>query len=213
MASSVSLPRLCLVTDSSVKMHAPIEEVVAEAVAGGVGMVQVREKNMPTGELYRLAEKLRLVTLGKALLIINDRIDIALAVDADGIHLPSHSLPIDVARSLCREEMLFGRSVHSVEEAVAAENDGVDYLILGTIYGTASHPGREGSGPGLIEGVKARLSIPVYAIGGVNASNAGEVIRAGADGIAVIRSILGAPDPRGAAQELAYIIESNRQPS
>ena len=84
-------------------MHAPIEEVVADAVSGGVGMVQVREKNMPTGELYRLAEKLRLVTLGKALLIINDRIDIALAVDADGVHLPSHSLPIDVAKRLCGE--------------------------------------------------------------------------------------------------------------
>ena len=182
--------------------HAPIEEVVADAVSGGVGMVQVREKNMPTGELYRLAEKLRLVTLGKALLIINDRIDIALAVDADGVHLPSHSLPIDVAKRLCGERLLIGRSVHSVEEAVAAENDGVDYLILGTIYGTASHPGREGSGPGLVAQVKNRVQVPIYAIGGVNASNAEEVMRAGfsepgpSDGIAVIRSILGQPETR-----------------
>ena len=108
---------------------------------------------------------------------------------------------------------MIGRSVHSVEEAVAAENDGVDYLILGTIYGTASHPGREGSGPGLVAQVKNRVQVPIYAIGGVNASNAGEVMRAGADGIAVIRSILGARDPRTAARELADIIEDNRQPS
>ena len=194
MPSPTQLPKLCLVTDSSVKMHAPIEEVVAEAVAGGVGMVQVREKGMPSGDLYRLAKKLRDVTRGKALLIINDRVDIALAVDADGVHLPSHSLPIDVAQSLCGErKLVIGRSVHSVEEAVAAEQEGADYMILGTIYATASHPDGPVSGPELIRAVKSQVTIPVYAIGGINASNAGEVMRAGADGIAVIRSILGCP--------------------
>ena len=209
MANTGPLPALCLVTDSSVPLHAPIEDVVAEAVSGGVGMVQVREKTMPTGDLYRLAEKLRRVTRDKALLIINDRVDVALAVDADGVHLPSHSLPIGVAKKL-GGKLLVGRSVHSAEEAVAAEEEAADYLVLGTIYGTASHPGREGSGPELIEQVKARVHIPVYAIGGINASNAGEVIRAGADGIAVIRSILRAPDPRAAAKELREITGSNR---
>ena len=208
MPSPTQLPKLCLVTDSSVKMHAPIEHVVAEAVAGGVGMVQVREKGMPSGDLYRLAKKLRDVTRGKAILIINDRVDIALAVDADGAHLPSHSLPIDVAQSLCGERKLVGRSVHNVEEAVAAEQEGADYLILGTIYATASHPDGPVSGPELIRSVKSQVNIPVYAIGGINASNAGDVMRAGADGIAVIRSILGAPDPRAVARELTNIIEN-----
>ena len=129
------------------------------------------------------------------MLIINDRVDVALAVDADGVHLPSHSLPISVAKKL-GGQLLVGRSVHSVEEAAAAETEGADYLVLGTIYGTASHPGREGSGPELIELVKARVQTPVYAIGGINASNAREVMNAGAHGIAVIRSILGTPDPR-----------------
>ena len=174
-------------------------------------MVQLREKSLSTGELCtELAAKLRLVTRGKALLMVNDRLDVALAVDADGIHLPSNSLPACVVKKLGGERLLVGRSVHSVEEAVAAESEGVDYLVLGTIYGTASHPGRLASGPGLIEAVKARVRTHVYAIGGINASNAGEVMRAGADGVAVIRSILGAPDARTAAREIAEIIEGYR---
>ena len=210
MPSPTQLPKLCLVTDSSLKLHAPLEKVVTEAVSGGVGMVQVREKGMPSGDLHRLAKKLRDVTRGKALLIINDRVDIALAVDADGVHLPSHSLPIDVAQSLCGEEMLAGRSVHNVEEAVAAEQEGADYLILGTIYATASHPDGPVSGPELIRAVKARVQTPVYAIGGINASNAREVMNAGADGIAVIRSILASKDPRTAALELKETIGIDR---
>ena len=209
MANTGPLPALCLVTDSSVPLHTPIEDVVAEAVSGGVGMVQVREKAMPSGELYRLSKKLRLITRGKALLIINDRVDIALAVDADGIHLPSHSLPISVAKKL-GGKLLVGRSVHNVEEAAVAETEGADYLVLGTIYGTASHPGREGSGPELIEQVKARVQTPVYAIGGINESNAREVMNAGAHGIAVIRSILGADDPRAAAREIRETMTIDR---
>ncbi len=173
-------------------------------------MVQIREKSLSSGDLYRLAARLRRATLGKAILTINDRTDVAIAVDADGIHLPSHSLPACVVKKLGGERLLVGRSVHSVEEAVVAESDGADYLILGTIYGTASHPGRPPSGPGLIEAVKARVRTHIYAIGGINASNAGEVMRAGADGVAVIRSILGAPDPGIAARELAEIVESHR---
>ena len=210
MASSQRLPGLCLVTDSSVPLHAPLEEVVAEAVSGGVGMVQVREKSLSTGDLYRFAAKLRRATLGKAILTINDRIDVALAVDADGVHLPSDSLPACAVKKLGGRRLLVGRSVHSVEEAVVAESDGVDYLMLGTIYDTASHPGRPPSGPGLIEAVKARVRTHVYAIGGINASNAGEVMRAGADGVAVIRSILGAPDPGIAAREIVEIVEGYR---
>ncbi len=208
MANAAPLPRLCLVTDSSVRLHAPIEHVVAEAVSGGVGMVQIREKGMPSGDLYRLVEKLCSATQGKALLIINDRVDIALAVDADGVHLPSQSLPISVAKNLSGK-LLVGRSVHSTEEAVAAESEGADYLVLGTIYGTASHPGRSGAGPEIIEQVKARVQTPVYAIGGINVSNAREAMNAGADGIAVIRSILATKDPRAAARELANIIKGN----
>ena len=173
-------------------------------------MVQVREKSLSTGDLCRLAAMLRSVTLGKAILIINDRTDVALAVDADGVHLPSNSLPPCVVKKVGGGRLLVGRSVHSVEEAVVAESEGVDYLMLGTIYGTASHPGRPPSEPGLIEAVKARVRTHVYAIGGINASNAEEVMRAGANGVAVIRSILGAPDPRTAAREIAEIVECHR---
>ena len=175
-----------------------------------MGMVQLREKTISSGDLYQLASKLRIVTRGKALLIINDRINVALAVEADGVHLPSGSLPACVAKKLGGGRLLVGKSVHSVEEAVATESEGVDYLVLGTIYGTASHPGRPPSGPGLIEAVKARVHTHVYAIGGINASNADEVMRAGADGVAVIRSILGAYDPGIAAREIAEIVERHR---
>ena len=173
-------------------------------------MVQLREKSLSTGELCELAAKLRLVTRGKALLMVNDRVDVALTVEADGVHLPSNSLPPCVVKKVGGGRLLVGRSVHSVEEAVVAESEGVDYLMLGTIYGTASHPGRPPSEPGLIEAVKARVRTHVYAIGGINASNAEEVMRAGANGVAVIRSILGAPDPRTAAREIAEIVECHR---
>ena len=193
MAKPVALPTLCLVTDSSVKMHAPIEEVVADAVSGGVGMVQVREKNMPTGELYRLAEKLRLVTFGKALLIINDRTDIALAVDADGIHLPSHSLPIRRRQENSVDNgCWWADRCTASKRPVTAEKEGADYLVLGTIYGTASHPGRERRGAlSSSQQVKARVqTYPCMLSEESTYPMHGEAMNAGADGIAVIRSIL-----------------------
>ena len=211
MTSFPRLPVLCLVTDSSTSLRAPLEEVVANAVSGGVGMVQVREKGMASGDLYLLATKLRLVTQGRALLIVNDRVDVALAVGADGVHLPSHSLPVYAVKRIGEGRLLVGRSVHGVEEAVTAEKDGADYLILGTIYGTQSHLGRPPSGPRLVEAVKVRVGSPVYAIGGIDPSNAGEVMRAGADGVAVIRSILASPDPRSSARELAEIVKGHKR--
>ena len=130
MASPAPLPRLCLVTDSSVKMHAPIEEVVAEAVSGGVGYGPGQgEDHALRGTVRPCREAAGLVTRGKALLIINDRIDVALAVEADGVHLPIPFLALSVLpESLCGERLLIGRSVHSVEEAVTAEKEGADYL-------------------------------------------------------------------------------------
>ena len=139
----------------------------------GWGWCRSGRRSLSTGDLYQIATRLRIVTRGKALLIINDRTDVALAVDADGVHLPSDSLPACVVKKLGGGRLLVGRSVHSVEEAVVAESEGVDYLMLGTIYGTASHPGRPPSGPGLIEAVKARVRTHVYAIGGIKCLQCG----------------------------------------
>lgn len=204
VASALKLPRpcLCLVTDRKLCQDRSLEEKVEQAVSGGVNMVQLRERDLLTADLYNLATRLREATKGKALLAINDRVDLALAVGADAVHLPEKGLPVKVARRLAGRRMLVGRSVHSVEGAVEAEADGADYLTAGTIFETGSHPGETPAGAGLVESIKARVSIPILAIGGINTGNMVEVIRAGADGVAVISAVLGAPDPEASAKRL-----------
>ena len=209
MLSDIGSTRLHLVTDRTVCADVSLEEAVSQAVEGGVEVVHLREKNLASGELYHLAARLRKVTLGKALLIINDRIDIALAISADGVHLPANALPVYVAKKLGADRLLVGRSAHSVEEAKEAEEQEADYIILGTIYKTASHPGRKPAGPGLVRKARAAVELPIYAIGGINASNAAEVMTAGANGVAVIRAILAAEDRKAAARELASITKNS----
>ncbi|MCH8089413.1 MAG: thiamine phosphate synthase [Chloroflexi bacterium] len=212
MSSEIASTRLHLVTDRSLCTETSLEDAVARAVEGGVEVVHLREKDLPPKELYHLASRLRKVTLGRALLIINDRIDIALAISADGVHLPGDSVPTYVAKKLGADRLIVGRSVHSVEEALEAEAEEADYVILGTIYKTASHPGLRPAGLGLVREVREAVGLPVYAIGGIDASNAAEVVAAGADGIAVIRAILGAKDPRAAARGLARAVKGGTKP-
>ncbi|MCH9036694.1 MAG: thiamine phosphate synthase [Chloroflexi bacterium] len=213
MPREIAATRLHLVTDRSLCTETSLEDTVARAVEGGVEVVHLREKDLPPKELYQLAARLRKVTLGRALLIINDRIDIALAISADGVHLPGDSVPTYVAKKLGADRLIVGRSVHSVEEALESEAEEADYVILGTIYKTASHPGLKPAGLGLVREVKAAVGLPVYAIGGIDASNAAEVMAAGADGIAVIRAILGAKDPRAAAQGLLEVVKGSISPN
>ena len=209
MSSEIASTRLHLVTDRSLCTETSLEDAVARAVEGGVEVVHLREKDLPPKELYHLAARLRKVTLGRALLIINDRIDIALAISADGVHLPGDSVPTYVAKKLGADRLIVGRSVHSVKEALEAEAEEADYVILGTIYKTASHPDLKPAGLGLVREVREAVGLPVYAIGGIDASNAAEVVAAGADGIAVIRAILGAKDPRAAAQGLLEAVKND----
>lgn len=208
-AAGPPLPWVCLVTDHQVcGGYNRLERTVAAALAGGVQLVQLRDRSLPAGELYALALRLRRLTADAgALLIVNDRVDVALAAEADGAHLGERSLPVAVARRLLGERLL-GRSVHDVEAAVEAERDGADYLILGTIFPSESHPGAPAAGPGLIRKVKVHVKTPVLAIGGINADNAAQAIAAGADGVAVIRAIQGVPDPEQAAR---CIIERVRE--
>lgn len=211
-------PCLCLVTDRrSVALPPeagaqdglrsqcggrPLEEVVAAAVDGGVTAVQLREPDLPARDLWELAVRLRPLVAGRALFLVNDRIDVALAAGADGVQLGGRSLPLAEARRLVGEGMLLGRSVHSASEAALAREEGADFLVLGTIFETASHPGVAGAGPDLVRAARARVDIPILAIGGIKAGNAPAVMSAGADGVAVISAILAAADPRAAAAEL-----------
>ena len=134
-------------------------------------MVQLRDKDCPAEELLSLACELRRVTEGRALLIVNDRVDVALLSGADGVQLGEKALDAASARRLVGSEMLIGRSVHSVEGAAEAEADGADFLVLGTIFETASHPGADTGGLELVRDVTGMVGIPVIGIGGISESN------------------------------------------
>ncbi|MBI4233568.1 MAG: thiamine phosphate synthase [Chloroflexi bacterium] len=195
-------PCLALVTDRWLCREQPLQEKVSLALAGGVDMVQLREKELPAGALLALAEGLRAITAGRALFMVNDRVDVALACGADGVQLGEEGLPVAAARHLGGPGLLFGRSVHSVEGAVRAEAEGADFLVLGAIFRTSSHPGAPTAGVGLIRQVRQRVRLPLLGIGGITEGNVGQVMEAGADGAAVISALLGAPDPAEAARAL-----------
>jgi thiamine-phosphate pyrophosphorylase len=165
-------------------------------------MVQLREKDLPGGQLLELALKLRFITRDKALLMINDRLDVALAAEADGLHLPEDSLSIHDARGVVPSGLLVGKSVHDTSSASAADREGAHYLVLGTIFPTTSKPGAETGGRALVSAVAGMVSAPVMAIGGIDSQNIASVIGAGARGVAVISAILDTPDPEKAARSL-----------
>jgi len=200
----LTVPCLALVTDRSALGGLSLEEAVAQAVEGGANLVQLREKDLPAADLLALAERLRAVTrLGRALFLVNDRLDVALACAADGVHLPERGLPVAVARRLAGDGFIIGRSVHGVAEAVRAQEEGADYVQVGPIFASRSHPDQPPAGLALLEAVAAAVTIPILAVGGVTAANVGETMAAGASGAAVISAILGAPSPREAARALA----------
>ncbi len=203
MAAELTLPCLCLVADCSVVSPDAMPARVAAAVEGGVTLVQLRAKEMPGGRLLALAKELRQAVAGRALLTVNERVDVAAAARADGVQLGEEALPVPAASALLPPGSLIGRSVHSVAGAVKAASDGADFLVVGTMFATASHPGAEPAGPALLRDIAARCDLPLIGIGGIAPANVAEVMDAGASGVAVIRSVLAADDPRAAANDLA----------
>lgn len=202
------LPWVCLVTDQAACPggYTGLERAVAGALEGGVNLVQLRDRNLPAGELYELGRRLRRLTReAGAALVVNDRADVALAVGADGVHLGEAGLPVGVARDLLGERLV-GRSVHALPGAVEAEAVGADYLVVGTIFPSESHPGGPAAGPCLVKRIRQRTRAPLVGIGGITAENASQVIAAGASGVAVIRAILADPFPQQAARRLAEVV-------
>ena len=214
MKSTLALPCLSLVTDRARTASGDIVSTVAAAVDGGVGMVQLRGKEYPAGELLSLAHKLRNATAGRALLIVNDRMDIAIMSGADGVQLGENSVDVQSARTLVGPDLLIGRSVHSVEGAADAAKSGADFLVLGTIFETSSHPGAQTGGTELVKDVTDRVEIPVIGIGGISESNIGGLVKAGAVGAAIITAISMDKDPEAAslglseAMRRAYSVEN-----
>jgi thiamine-phosphate pyrophosphorylase len=197
-----------LVTDRRRLRGRRLEDVASEAVAGGANVVQLREKDLPSGDLYDLATSLRAALAGRALLLVNEQADVALAAGADGVHLPERGLPGKAVREMVGDKCIVGRSVHSVDAAVRAEQEGADFVEVGTIYETASKPGAAPAGVELVDAVARAVQVPVVAIGGITPENVAEVIEAGADGVAVIGSTMDADDPKQAASRLRQALDA-----
>lgn len=202
--------RTYLVTQESLSAGRSTPEIVRAAIDGGVDAVQLREKETDARTRYELGRELRELTRAAAVdLIVNDRIDLARAVDADGVHLGQSDLPVAVARELLDSDAVVGCSASTVEEATRAETDGADYLGVGAIYGTTSKDvveEHDGVGPERIAEIDEAVSIPVVGIGGITAENAREVVEAGAAGVAVISEITAAADPAAATETLAGVV-------
>jgi thiamine-phosphate pyrophosphorylase len=173
--------------------------LIVPALAGGVNMIELREPDMTARDLLGEAERLRRLALGGVLLIVFDRVDVATAANADGVHLTGDGLPISAAKQAGRG-MLVGRTVGSVAEAVAAEQAGADYLVVEPVFSSHYTHGVTPAGPTLVRRIKAKVHIPLLAGGGITAGNAHQVIAAGADGVSVVSEIVGGIDTRAAAQ-------------
>jgi thiamine-phosphate pyrophosphorylase len=196
--------RLLLVTDRRQTKGRPLVPLLQRVLTAAAPAIQLRERDLSARELMTLAREVQALTAShRSQLLINDRIDVALALEGVGVHLRSNSLPVPVARQMLGAQRLLGISVHAVEEAVQAESQGVDYIVLGPIYET---PSKQMFGPPLgihtLEKACKLVRVPILGIGGVTAARAREMRRAGAFGAAVVTAILSATDVESAASEL-----------
>ena len=184
---------------------------MSQALAAGVRFFQYRNKSGTRREIYETSLRLVLLARGAgALFIVNDHADIALAADADGVHLGQDDLPIEHARGLLGSGKLIGVSTHSPEQAKAAEAGGADYIGFGPIFRTSTKEAGPVQGIEMIPVIKRTVAVPVFAIGGITHGNVDKVIAAGADGVAVISAILSAPDRKTAAEELMRKIRHSK---
>jgi len=206
--------RTYLVTQASLSGDRTTPEIVRAAIDGGIDAVQLREKETSARSRYELGHELRELTAAAGVdLIVNDRIDIAQAIDADGVHVGQSDLPVAVARDLLGPDAIVGCSVSTVAAAREAEADGADYLGVGAVYGTSSKDvddAKDGVGPERIAAIADAVSIPIVGIGGITADNAGDVVEAGASGVAVVSEITAASQPRIATETLTDVIETTK---
>ena len=205
-------PRLYLVLDRTATGGRALDDILLAALQGGAEMVQLREKTWPSGTVLPVAQ--RLLGLCRAAgvpFIINDRVDLAVAVDADGVHLGQDDLPPAAARAMLRPGKILGISTHSEAQAAAAQAAGADYVAVGSMFPTVSKPEFQLVGPALARKVRALVRVPLIGIGGITPDNVGEVIAAGCDGVAVISAVCAALDPTAAAARFVSAIDVARR--
>lgn len=187
--------KLYLVTERTLLGDRDLIPSIEKAIQGGVTIVQLREKNISTMEFYKLAKEVKALTQQYNIpLIINDRLDIALAVDAEGVHLGTNDLPISIARKLLGPDKILGASAHTLEEALQFQHEGADYLGIGAVFPTETKKDATAVGIDALKKIKEAISIPVVAIGGINETNVGNILHTNIDGIAVVSCILGKED-------------------
>ncbi|NLI93890.1 MAG: thiamine phosphate synthase [Peptococcaceae bacterium] len=202
---------LYLVTDRSYIGKRTLADCVKEAIKGGASLVQLREKTASSREFYELALQLKEITGAFSVpFIINDRLDIALAVDADGLHLGQDDLPIKIAREYFGKNKVIGISVSNVQEAIQAQEEGADYLGAGAIYATGTKLDADLVSLAELKKIKEAVSIPVVAIGGIKKENAASIMATGIDGISVVSAILAEDDIYTASKNLKTIVTAKK---
>ncbi|SDA09729.1 thiamine-phosphate pyrophosphorylase [Ruminococcus sp. YE71] len=201
--------KLYVCTDSGLMTSATVEESVEAAVKGGATVIQLREKNATSRELYELAVRVRAVTAKYNVpLIIDDRVDIAIAADADGVHLGQSDLPCAAARKMLGEDKIIGVTAPTPELARAAKADGADYIGIGAMFATSTKTDTKPCTKENLAAVRAAFDLPMVIIGGVKRSNVMQFAGMGIDGAAVISDIIADPDPEAAAREMRTILEN-----
>ena len=204
---------LYLVTDRGLARGRTTLEIIKAAVCGGTTIVQLREKDCSTRDFIEQALTVKKFLKARGVpLLINDRVDVAQAIAADGVHLGQTDMPLEIAKKILGDSMIIGISTESLEDAIEAERGGADYLGISPIYATptktdtASPLGLKG-----LREIRNAVKLPLVGIGGLNKDNAAEVIRHGADGVAVVSAIVAADDPAAAAKELKQVIKEAGQ--
>lgn len=199
---------LYLVTDTNICPREKLVSVTESAIKGGVTLVQLREKDISTREFFAEASELKkLCMYYNVPLLINDRIDIALAVDADGIHIGQSDMPLKVSRKILGPNKIIGLSAGNVNQAVEAVSDGADYLGVGAVFPTSTKRDASNVGIEMLKQVRKSVDIPIVGIGGINPDNISQLYGSGIEGVAVVSCIMGSDDPYAVSKQLSQMVK------
>ncbi len=210
----ISSYRLYVILDRKSQRGRSFLETARAAIKGGADVIQLRDKELSAKELIRQGAPVRELTRQtETLFIVNDRLDVAVALRADGVHLGQDDLPIDAAKRIIGPKVLIGKSSHSLEQALEAEREGADYIGVGPVFATPTKPSYLPVGLRLVKEVSERIKIPFIAIGGVDIENIQQVLDSGAVNVAVVRSVAGAENIEQSARELKEIMLQQKEVS